>query len=359
MRKHILSFIALILIVCTLTSCGDTKLLRTKKISAEITQTAVVLKSNITEQEEFGDFFHSFKSSYVIPGLLEGVIPQGMCYDEATGYLLVTGYYEDERFPSILMALDAENGTFIGAYPLKKTDGNDYYGHAGGIAASQNTIYITSDGECYAFPSAMLKGLKNGTSIQFRSKFKLTTAGSFACFYNNILWIGDFVESDDEARAQVTDITTLENGETFYAYCEGYTLVDGLPDVKKINSQSNGYIPDYILAIPEQVQGMAFTKTNKLIFSTSYGRKNNSRLYVYEDILINEKTGTKIIDGKEVDLYACGTADLTQEFVAPPMAEGMANHPDGIYIAFESGAKKYRSGGGKFPVDTLYFTTME
>jgi hypothetical protein len=40
------------------------------------------------------------------------------------------------------------------------------------------------------------------------------------------------------------------------------------------------------------------------------------------------------------------------------MAEGMANHDDGIFIAFESGARKYRKNG-KFPVDTLYFTTME
>ncbi|MBR0535399.1 MAG: hypothetical protein IIX14_03375 [Clostridia bacterium] len=358
MKRHSFPLIALFLAIVMLTSCGDSKVMRSGKISNEITQTSVILKSTITEQEAFGDFFHKFNPSHTVPGLREGVIPQGMCYDETTGYLLITGYYEKEKFPSVLMAIDAKTGVFIGAYSLKTADGNDYFGHAGGIAASQNTVYITSEGECHTFPATLLSGLKNGDELRFQSRFKLNTAGSFACFYNNILWIGDFVESDDEARAETEDVTTLESGETFYAYCEGYTLTDGLPAVKKINSESNGYIPDYFVAIPEQVQGMAFTKTNKIIFSTSYGRKNNSKLYVFDDIFLDEKAGTKIIDGNEVDLYACSNAKLLEEITAPPMAEGMANHDDGIFIAFESGARKYRKNG-KFPVDTLYFTTME
>ena len=342
-----------------LTACGESKTLRTKKISDEITQTSVIVKSEIEQQDAFADYLQNFKASYTIPGLLEGVIPQGLCYDEATGYLLVTGYYEDGKFPSVVMAINESDGSFIGAYTLKTTDGNYYYGHAGGIACSQNTVYITSEGECYTFPSNELKGLKNGASITFTGKFKLNTAGSFACIHNNILWTGDFVENDEAAKKEIKDITTLQNGETFYAYCEGYILNEGLPNIKNINSSSNGYIPDYMMAIPEQVQGMAFTKTNKLIFSTSYGRKNNSEIYIYEDFLIKEKTGVKIIDGKEVDLYACSTIYLEDKIIALPMAEGMANAPDKIYLAFESGAAKYRRGGGKYPVDTLYYTTIE
>ena len=359
MKKKIISLIALILVLCSFTSCGETKIVRTKKITNEITQTAVIEISDITEEEVFADFLNKFKASHTIPGLLEGVIPQGMCYEEATGYLLISGYYEKGKFPSVIMAIDEKSGKFIGSYSLKNTEGDDYYGHAGGIASSQNTVYVTSEGECYTFPSTLFKTLKNGDSIQFQGKFKLNTAGSFACIYNNILWTGDFVENNDKVKEVKKDVTTLQNGETFYAYCEGYALKEGLPDVKKINSDSTGYVPDYIIAIPEQVQGMAFTKTNKIIFSTSYGRKNNSKIYVYEDFLVKEKSGIKMIDNKEVDLYACSSSYLAEEIVALPMSEGMANSPDGIYIAFESGAKKYRQGRGKFPVDTLYYTTIE
>ena len=359
MKKKIISLISIFMCIAMLCSCGESKTLRTKKISASITQTPVIVKSEIEQQEDFADFLQKFKSSHTIPGLLEGVIPQGMCYDETTGYLLISGYYEDGKLPSVIMAVNEADGKFIGAYPLKTTDGNDYFGHAGGIASSQNTVYITSEGQCYTFPASKLKGLKNGTEITFQGKFKLNTAGSFACFYNNILWTGDFVENDDKVKEKINDITTLQSGETFYAYCEGYVLNEGLPNIKKINSDSSGYIPDYMIAIPEQVQGMTFTKTNKLVFSTSYGRKNNSKIYIYEDFLIKEKTGIKIIDGKEIDLYACSSSYLENEITALPMAEGIANAPDGIYLAFESGAAKYRRNGGNFPTDKLYYTTIE
>ena len=359
MKKFLSGIVACTLSLSLLTSCASTKVSRTKELSNKITQTSVVLKSDITEQEDFKTFFRNFKSSFTVPGLFEGIIPQGMCYDETTGYFLITGYFEDEAFPSMIICVDSKTQKFVSTHPLKDLEGNDFYGHAGGIASSRNTIYVTSSGECFTVPATELNAVKNGEPIQFTSRFKLNTAGSFACMHNNVLWVGDFIESDDKERAKVTDVTTLSSGETFYAYCEGYILEEGLPSVKKINSDSTGYIPDYMLAIPEQVQGMAFTKTDKIIFSTSYGRKNNSLLYVFEDVLLTEKTGTRTIDGKPVDLYACSNELTKNKIIAPPMAEGLAEHPDGIYIVFESGAAKYRNGNGKHPVDTAFKTTIE
>lgn len=359
MKKYFLKITTCLLALTLLCSCDSTKVLKTKDITDVITQTAVITKSEILQQEDYGTFFNNFKSSFIVPGLFEGIIPQGMCYDEYTGYFLISGYYEDSVLPSMIMCVDGTSGEFIGAYPLKTTDGQPYYGHVGGIAASSNTLYVTSSGECYTMPLTELDNAENGTPLQFTGRFKLNTLGSFACIHNDVLWTGDFIQSTDDEREKVEDVVTLSTGETFYAFCEGYILEDGLPAVDKVNSDSNGYIPDYMLAIPEQVQGMAFTKTDKIIFSTSYGRKNNSVLYIYEDILITEKSATKKIDGKNVDLYACSNNLLETEIISPPMAEGLAEHPDGIYIVFESGAAKYRNGNGKYPVDTAFITTIE
>lgn len=359
MKKKLSVLLACLLTLATLTSCSSTKVTRTNELSNKITQTPVVVKSDIIEQEDFKTFFKNFKSTFTVPGLFEGIIPQGMCYDETTGYFLISGYYEDEAYPSMIICVDAKTKKFVSAHPLKTLEGEDYFGHAGGIASSRNTVYITSSGECYTIPITHITNSENGETLHFASRFKLNTAGSFACIHNNTLWAGDFIESSEKERKKVTDVTTLSTGETFYAYCEGYVLEDGLPSVEKINSDSSGYIPDYMLAIPEQVQGMAFTKTDKIIFSTSYGRKNNSLLYVLEDVLITEKIGTKKIDGNNVDLYACSNELTKNKIIAPPMAEGMAEHPDGIYIIFESGAAKYRNANGKFPVDTAFKTTIE
>lgn len=346
-----------LLLLC---SCTDNvKVKKTKEITNKITQQSVILETEITSEKQFSGFFKQFKPSFIIPGLFEGIIPQGCCYDSTGDRFLISGYYEDGKFPSMIMVVNAKDNKLVGAYPLKKTVGDNYYGHAGGIAVSESTVYITSDSTCYTFPLSKLDGLSNGAYIQFEGKFKLNTAGSFACIYNNTLWVGDFVESDDKARESVSKVTTLDSGETFYAYCEGYNLIDGLPSVEKINSQSDGYIPDYFLAIPEQVQGMALTKTNKIIFSTSYGRKNNSIIYIFDDIFSENKVGTVTVDGHSIDLLACSSNKLNKKIVAPPMAEGLANHPDGVYIIFESGAAKYRNNGGKYPTENAYVITIE
>ena len=84
-----------------------------------------------------------------------------------------------------------------------------------------------------------------------------------------------------------------------------------------------------------------------------------SKIYIFEDILANEKIDTITIDNKTIDVLACSSEHLIKEITAPPMAEGMANTLDGMYLLFESGAAKYRSHSGKNPVENVYFTTIE
>ena len=359
MRNKIIKILSLAVAVILLSSCGNTSVLKTKEITDKITQTAVVTETDITEIEDYKKFFREFKADFTIPGLFEGIIPQGMCYISKLNAFAVSGYYEDGLFPSMLMLIDAKTGKFTKAFPLQNVDGEDYSGHAGGIASSDDYLYITSESTCYICEIDSLEKLKNGDTLKFQSNFKLNTKGSFACFDNDILWTGDFIESSDDAREEAKKITTLTSGETFYAYCEGYALKDGLPDIKKINSENNGYIPDYMLAIPEQVQGMCFTHSGKLIFSTSYGRKNNSKNYVYEDVLLSERVGFYTIDGTEIDLLACGSDLLSKTIVAPPMAEGIVQVDSSQYIIFESGAEKYRNHRGKYPTDTAFKGNIE
>lgn len=359
MKRKIIGITALIMSVVLFSSCGDWKVLKTKDITDIITQTSVVTESEIEEVEDYKSFFKEFSPDFTIPGLFEGIIPQGICYIGKLNLYAVSGYYEDGAYPSMIMLIDAQTKKFTKAFPLESVDGNAYYGHAGGLTSSEDYVYITSDNTCYIFEVNKLKELKNGEMLKFESNFKLNTYGSFACYNEGILWTGDFIESSDSARENTRKITTLASGETFYAYCEGYILKDGLPDVKKLNSENNGYIPDYFLAIPEQVQGMAFTNSGKLIFSTSYGRKNNSIIYVYDDVLLSERIGVYTVDDTEISLLACSSDLLKETITAPPMAEGIVQGEKGQYIIFESGAAKYRNHRGKYPTDTAFIGNIE
>ncbi len=359
MKKTVLKIGCLFFALITLCSCGNKKMLKTKNISTDITQTSVILETDIESISEYNNFLSEFKSDFTIPGLLEGVIPQGICYDSGSKQFIISGYYNKEAHPSVIMLVDGESKKLSNYHTLQYVNSENFYGHVGGLACSDTHLFITNDNTCYVIDIASVINAEKSSPIKLKHSFKLNTKGSFATISNGIFWTGDFIESNDKEREKIETVTTLESGETLYAYCEGYILKDGLPDSAKINSETNGYIPDYMLAIPDQVQGMTFTNSGKIVFTTSYGRKNNSYIYVYEDILLSDKVGTYIIDSKSVDLLACSFDLLDKKITAPPMIEGATQGEKGIYFLFESGASKYRSNGGKHPTDKVYTTNIE
>ena len=171
MKNKIIKITSLLIALILLCSCGNTKVLKTKEITDKITQTAVVTKSDITKIEDFKVFFKDFKADFTIPGLLEGIIPQGICYIGELDAYAISGYYEEGLFPSMLMLVDNKTGEFTKAFPLQNVDGKDYSGHAGGLTASEDYIYITSESTCYICKIDSLKELENGEALQFESNF--------------------------------------------------------------------------------------------------------------------------------------------------------------------------------------------
>ena len=62
MKKYFLKITTCLLALTLLCSCDSTKVLKTKDITDVITQTAVITKSEILQQEDYGTFFNNFKS---------------------------------------------------------------------------------------------------------------------------------------------------------------------------------------------------------------------------------------------------------------------------------------------------------
>ena len=231
-NKAFIKIISLFFCIIFLSSCGSKEILKTKDITDRITQTKVILQSEINEKEEFEEFLNEFSPSFTVPGLLEGVIPQGICYNALLDSYIISNYYEDGAFPSVITIVNAETGKLEKALFLQYDDGTNYTGHAGGVACSDEYIFISSDGQCFTISLVAIIKAENYERIRFESNFKLNTKGSFAAFSDDILWFGDFIESDDKTKGSSTLTTTLDNGETFYAYCEGYSLENGLPKFK-------------------------------------------------------------------------------------------------------------------------------
>lgn len=358
MKKRLVSLFAVVAILFSAASCGN--VIKTDKISTNLTQTPVIKKSTLNSSEDYSEYFSLFSNSEVlIPGLLEGIIPQGLCFDKENGNIIISGYYQDGELPSMLSVIGIENKALIKSVKIELEDTTLYTGHAGGLAVSDDCIYITGGGEALVIKMADLLKTADGEAVKASGNFKINTEGSFANCSNGVLWVGTFTENSKKAHKEAETVTTLPSGETFYAYCEGYILEDGLPSSEKLNSEGSGYIPDYYFAVPDEVQGITVTPAGKFIFSSSYGRRNNSVIRIFDDITDSKRIGSVTVDGVEIDLKAASSDLLKKELTAPPMSEGLEYFDGGVWLLYESGASKYRSGGGKHPIETLHFAKIE
>lgn len=358
MKKRIFALILTFSLLISFASCGN--VLKTKEFSSALTQTHVVLKSKLSETEKYNDYFSLFSESEIlVPGLFEGLIPQGLCYDDENGNIIISGYYQKGELPSRVAIIDKTAKSLIKSVEIELSDGTLYTGHAGGLAQSEGYVYITGSAEAIVIKKEALLNAKDGDTVKASGNFKINTDGSFANCSNGVLWVGTFVENAKSAHEKEELITTLPSGETFYAYCEGYILEKGLPSTKKLNTAGDGYIPDYFFAVPDEVQGFTVTPTGKFVFSSSYGRRNDSVIRIFDDITDSKRVGFVTIDGNEIDLKAASSDLLKKEITAPPMSEGLEYFDGGVWVLYESGASKYRSGGGKYPIETLHFAEIE
>lgn len=351
--------IALVALILTFSPSCSGGVVKTKELSQNITQTTVIQESKLEKNADYKKFLSAFSQDITVPGLFEGLIPQGICFDSENGNIIISGYYEKGELPSMLCIVNADTKKLLKSVKIETENGSVYTGHAGGLASSDGYIYITSDGEAMVIKKSDLYSTENSKEVKVTSNFKLNTDGSFANVTNGVLWAGTFSENSKKVHSEADTVFTLPSGETFYAYCEGYILENGLPSVKKLNSENSGYIPDYYFAIPDEVQGMTVTKTGQFIFSSSYGRRNDSVIRVFDDITLSQTVGTANIDGVEIDLKAASSDILKTQYTAPPMAEGVDCYDGKLVLLFESGASKYRSHGGKYPSDMLFFAEFE
>ncbi len=262
---------------------------------------------------------------FCIPGLDENMVPQGLAYYESNNWLLISAYYKKEsgkkkNVPSVIFALDFTTGKKVAEFEIYSEKGA-YCGHAGGIAVTNNNLYITDSNSSISY--VPLSQLKNSAD-------KLYIKGTFSCadvlnnaetsylsYQDGILWTGNFYEPKDY---------TTKAGKTNSAVV-GYEIT-GANSVDEWNNLCAKKTSDYRLNIPNQIlkiQGMSY-KNNTLYLLSSYGRGNDSTLYI-----INTTIGSK----KEVVL------NDYQIIKGIPMLEGMIIHGSSIYTLAESAAWYY------------------
>lgn len=139
--------------------------------------------------------------------------------------------------------------------------------------------------------------------------------------YYNILWIGEFS----------VNINPFKKYKQPYLY--GY-------DSKGTNNFTNFDNPDYIISLPNNVQGLFIDEDNHFFFSRSYSGFFTSNIDVYENIL-DTKIEEMLVDGNRKQYHDYKNTRRISNYTLPPMSEGFFIKDKKVYVMFESAAKKY------------------
>lgn len=272
-------------------------------------------------------FFSHARSSFRIPGLDTGFVPQGFHFLGSRGYYLISGYMKDHTAARIYIRDAGGKTRFV---ELKNGDGTAYDEHAGGVTVNGDFVYLPGKMGVDVFSLSEI--LENDTATVIGK-----IAGEYdtdcCTFYNGYLFVGDFYYPETYETPEAHRVTTPAGDEN-KAIIAVY---------KASNDAEFGIDPQPVAAISirEKVQGIAFTKDGQIVLSTSYGL-SSSALWFYEPD--DTRQGSVELMGNQVPLYYLDSANLKHSVQMPPMSEEVICQGEKVYVLFESASTKYKFG---------------
>lgn len=307
----------------------------------KLTQESNVSKEKYLKESDFEEFLSLSEPQFIIPGLKQATVPQGMAYCEKTGLIYISAYYTID-VPSVISAVKADSGELSAEYFLYNEDGSIFQSHVGGVAVCGDTLYVSAkldnDGSysVAAIPLSVLP-TEGSHDVTVHDTVSLPVSPSFLNCSGGYLWAGNFYypKGDYDLSPEI-NYTTEECGCYIVGYKEDRDLL----------SEGGTYpVPDVILAVTDRIQGFNIMSDGSALLSQSYGRKNNSALLRYELDMTAAPDAEIELLGVKVPCFVLSEDELMNDITAMPMTEGLCTAPDGsTLVLFESGAMRYEDG---------------
>ncbi len=303
----------------------------------------------------YADFVSDAEKFCVVPGLDQNFVPQGLARGAANGCYYVTGYDSDSKTASVIMVLDPA-GQLIAEYHLYE-NGKVFRGHVGGIAVTEDVLYVSlsaeSDGTYRIAEFALTDLAVSGSQeISIEKTVPIPVSPSWLSYADGILWVGNFYLKGSYDLGAIFNFTTTSADKKAYGgYAVAYDLTQAERKALTVEAGALYAIPDHILATPDRVQGFLY-QDGVVAMSLSYGRKNNSTM-LYHSLDLAKPDRTLTLDGRDYPFTVLDSRNERASVTAMPMTEGICPTADGrILILFESAANKYADS--KNPTDRLW-----
>ncbi|SKA64338.1 Leucine rich repeat-containing protein [Eubacterium uniforme] len=254
---------------------------------------------------------------------LEKYVPQGVC--RAGNYTLITAYKRGGG-KSIILVYD-KSGKYLKCLQIPNSD------HVGSICVVKNRIALSLNNiSSYDYLAIIspkkIRETKNGRTIKYDYKVKLSGHADFTAFDGTYFWAG---HSLDKASCALN----------VYKVKSKKVKVSN----KKKKERRIIFSKKYTYSVPGNIQGLIINNTGKnkreLIMSQSYGVLPDSHVYVHK---VNLKKDKSI--GQPTDVYRL-----------PAMLEGIEKKGKYMYLLFESASGKYTEDDShqtEIQIDKLY-----
>ena len=273
-----------------------------------------------TNGSDFADIKYDMQkvrlcSDISIPDRYHNFVPQGIAYWEAQSVILVSGYYKPVsaiRTGSIFV-LDATSGNILGDICVLQGFGKMYSGHYGGIAVSNDVLFMTG-GNYLHFIELEKLPLKGHGCVKIHKSIPIPIAAATCAFYNDTLWIANCVLENE----------TYNSGKIIGYRVNAEMLLEPLA----------------VFYSPCKIQGISVSE-NRFILSCSYGKYSSSSIILYSDPRKENVFGYEIVERNKVPIWLFGDETKITTITIPPMAEGCYEIGNELLILFESGAYVY------------------
>jgi hypothetical protein len=275
---------------------------------------------NILKYTVYKDYFLNLTQICENPGSNDDYIPQGITHFE--NKFITVGYMKNHSNSRIYVIDSVTNKK---KYFTLLSNGNDFFGHTGGIQYLNGFLYLADEGTgLYKFPVENIDKI-SGSKIDIGSPIKLNTNTSFVFGKDEYLYVGEFHKSIDYECKNLIE----HNGKTNYAIVEKYNVNDFTKPVE-------------IYSIPEQIQGFCIKDDGTIILSSSWSI-NSSKLYVYEPESVIKTRQS--YNNSEVFFLD----EPTKTIKAPAMSEDLdiivsKSGKSKVITMFESSSNKYFYG---------------
>lgn len=282
-----------------------------------------------------GYYRHSEKA-FVIPGLSDGMIHQGLAYDGENDTFLITGYRTDGN-ASQVSVVSKTDGKEVKRLNLANEDGSAFTGHVGGITVYGDYIYVADEEGLAVFRRADVAAAADGGSVSAIGLFGTSTADdslhvAFTHVEGDMIYVGEFYREANYPTPDSHKYTTAA-GDKNTALILAYKL-DGAAPLGISDQIERAY------SIPGLVQGMCFDADGEIYLSQSYAVAF-SHITRYD---ASKEEGRITVLGQTVPLYVLDSSTQTGDMELAPMSEEIVIVDGKLYTMCESATNKYIFG---------------